>query len=602
MAHEIHQNMIPRDEYMLPHTVLMDTSHRGVVDRDLSPSANGLMAITSLSQKRPSSASDIRDTKKHRTKSLHFTCTVVSCGEKFSTSEQLDTHMKLHVGVKPFTCEVCGKVCQTESKLKAHQASHATDGIKPVCVKYVKETFQVSTSSVTFDVSNFEAATGSNECKDLYKGNYSIPVETNTVQASSMSITLLKLKKTIICQIKMIIPLWPKKHSQILMQLFENLSDRICLYFYQKLQTPSLLQDDVTIMDYYQIHMYSPVKTHNSIKENSPHATVSLPLCYFTTVPFFPLLHIRFASVHFTALPLRPFGTAAPPPPPPPPPEPQANAKSAMTPSSESTAGQQEEGLWRRGGGGLTPAGTAVARLYRRVTYMTDFVNTQYWELKNDHFIVYDNQKKFLSQKYDQYIIQGSVPAVPIQCKHAPTIYHGQTPPGFREELGYIPPPNRKLPPVPGSQYNTCDRIKRGGGSGRGTHATWDQDDPCTRNSPSIPPRTTYPLGGPPQPLGSQDTLRSGGDDEICPYATFHLLGFREEMDPQQAGNNFQTFPHQNGHGSQQHFVNSPASRSMPRHGSGNYYSCVSGDYTCGHTPNEGHQVGFGYSLLLVAP
>ena len=54
-----------------------------------------------------------------------------------------------------------------------------------------------------------------------------------------------------------------------------------------------------------------------------------------------------------------------------------------------------------------------------------------------------------------------------------------------------------------------------------------------------------------------------GGDDEICPYATFHLLGFREEMDPQQAGNNFQTFPHQNGHGSQQHFVNSPASRSM---------------------------------------
>lgn len=74
MAHEIHQNMIPRDEYMLPHTVLMDTSHRGVVDRDLSPSANGLMAITSLSQKRPSSASDIRDTKKTQNKvsSLHM--------------------------------------------------------------------------------------------------------------------------------------------------------------------------------------------------------------------------------------------------------------------------------------------------------------------------------------------------------------------------------------------------------------------------------------------------------------------------------------------------------------------------------------------------
>lgn len=32
-------------------------------------------------------------------------------------------------------------------------------------------------------------------------------------------------------------------------------------------------------------------------------------------------------------------------------------------------------------------------------------------------------------------------------------------------------------------------------------------------------------------------------DDEICPYATFHLLGFREEMDPSKAMQ-FQTFPH----------------------------------------------------------
>lgn len=34
-----------------------------------------------------------------------------------------------------------------------------------------------------------------------------------------------------------------------------------------------------------------------------------------------------------------------------------------------------------------------------------------------------------------------------------------------------------------------------------------------------------------------------GMDDEICPYATFHLLGFREEMDPTKAMQ-FQTFPH----------------------------------------------------------
>ncbi|XP_042237794.1 Down syndrome cell adhesion molecule-like protein Dscam2 isoform X32 [Homarus americanus] len=183
---------------------------------------------------------------------------------------------------------------------------------------------------------------------------------------------------------------------------------------------------------------------------------------------------------------------------------------------------------------------------------------------------------------YQQYQYNASMPPPSTMDKRHP---------GFREELGYIPPPNRKLPPVPGSQYNTCDRIKRGGGSGRGTHATWDPRRPMYEElSLHPPPGRRIPPGGPPQPRGSQDTLRSGGDDEICPYATFHLLGFREEMDPQQAGNNFQTFPYQNGHGSQQNFVNSPASRSMPRHGSGNYYSCVTGDYNCGHTPNEGHQ------------
>ncbi|XP_055906138.1 cell adhesion molecule Dscam2 isoform X24 [Eupeodes corollae] len=104
--------------------------------------------------------------------------------------------------------------------------------------------------------------------------------------------------------------------------------------------------------------------------------------------------------------------------------------------------------------------------------------------------------------------------------------------PDLRDELGYIAPPNRKLPPVPGSNYNTCDRIKRG---------------------------TVISM-----------------EDEICPYATFHLLGFREEMDPTKAMN-FQTFPHQNGHtgpghagtmgppGHPGHVHSRSGSQSMPR-------------------------------------
>nr|XP_036231664.1 Down syndrome cell adhesion molecule-like protein Dscam2 [Bactrocera oleae] len=117
--------------------------------------------------------------------------------------------------------------------------------------------------------------------------------------------------------------------------------------------------------------------------------------------------------------------------------------------------------------------------------------------------------------------------------------------PDLRDELGYIAPPNRKLPPVPGSNYNTCDRIKRARGI-RSNHSTWD------------PRRTNLyeELKAPPVPLhgnhyGPEDVQchyrHPGMEDEICPYATFHLLGFREEMDPTKAMN-FQTFPHQNGH------------------------------------------------------
>ncbi|XP_031351172.1 Down syndrome cell adhesion molecule-like protein Dscam2 isoform X16 [Photinus pyralis] len=101
--------------------------------------------------------------------------------------------------------------------------------------------------------------------------------------------------------------------------------------------------------------------------------------------------------------------------------------------------------------------------------------------------------------------------------------------PDLRDELGYIAPPNRKLPPVPGSNYNTCDRIKRG--PHYRTHSTWD------------PRRHLYEELS--NRRGSNETIHThrGMDDEICPYATFHLLGFREEMDPSKV-QQFQTFPH----------------------------------------------------------
>ncbi|XP_043866974.1 Down syndrome cell adhesion molecule-like protein Dscam2 isoform X5 [Drosophila mojavensis] len=124
--------------------------------------------------------------------------------------------------------------------------------------------------------------------------------------------------------------------------------------------------------------------------------------------------------------------------------------------------------------------------------------------------------------------------------------------PDLRDELGYIAPPNRKLPPVPGSNYNTCDRIKRGRGSGlRSNHSTWDpRRNPNLYEELKAPPVPMHGIGnhyGHAHGTPECHYRHPGMEDEICPYATFHLLGFREEMDPTKAMN-FQTFPHQNGH------------------------------------------------------
>ncbi|XP_064072189.1 cell adhesion molecule Dscam1 isoform X35 [Vanessa tameamea] len=131
---------------------------------------------------------------------------------------------------------------------------------------------------------------------------------------------------------------------------------------------------------------------------------------------------------------------------------------------------------------------------------------------------------------------------------------------GLRDELGYIAPPNRKLPPVPGSNYNTCDRVKRQAVI-MGAHSTWD------------PRRHHYERVRRLRRAGSGDTLSTGMEDEICPYATFHLLGFREEMDPSKAiafphhhPSHAGTLAHPHPHPHPHHPAHSRAgSQSMPR-------------------------------------
>jgi hypothetical protein len=69
------------------------------------------------------------------------------------------------------------------------------------------------------------------------------------------------------------------------------------------------------------------------------------------------------------------------------------------------------------------------------------------------HFYIYT--KLHFTEEYGQYYGQMNTNGRMMTVKRDGLPY---------EEMGYCPPPNRKLPPVPGqhSNYNTIDRIKNG--------------------------------------------------------------------------------------------------------------------------------------------
>lgn len=106
-----------------------DVLNQGVVARE----SCGLPDASVYTQKRHlPQPPEVRDRKRHKFKS-YFLCAVLECNEKFTCLENLQTHMKLHQIIKPFTCNICGKVCRTERRLNIHQARHANDGEKCKC-------------------------------------------------------------------------------------------------------------------------------------------------------------------------------------------------------------------------------------------------------------------------------------------------------------------------------------------------------------------------------------------------------------------------------------------------------------------------------------
>jgi uncharacterized Zn-finger protein len=55
---------------------------------------------------------------------LIYVCSVPNCGKEFMRTNNIIDHLRMHAGIKPFSCKFCFKSFTQKSNMKKHMKTH----------------------------------------------------------------------------------------------------------------------------------------------------------------------------------------------------------------------------------------------------------------------------------------------------------------------------------------------------------------------------------------------------------------------------------------------------------------------------------------------